>query len=379
MFANGDTVPSPSEPENRPAPPNPASSGRKRSPAKIIAVAALLLLIAGLIWWRTRPPEAQVLEVKAGPVEITLSVVGRVRPEELVDVRSPNAGQIIKFFHDEGDFVAENAPLAVVRAQIQEAQTAAEAARETAARAEVTRARLAYDRTQKLAARGFATNAALEQAAATLKAAEATQSAAAATRAAAAARAQEFTLRAPMASTVLFRPIDSGQVIAPDTLVFQLGAAGAPELRAEADEAYADALKPGMAARAALTGTSKIFPARITEVSPRIDAVTGGRAIRLEPLSNMPLPPGRSVDITIIVANRASAILVPRQAILNASTDPSVYTLTSENTVEERPVKIADWPSTDAIITAGLTTGDRILLTPTDARPASKISPIKPR
>jgi RND family efflux transporter MFP subunit len=177
-----------------------------------------------------------------------------------------------------------------------------------------------------------------------------------------------------MAGIVLVRPIDNGQVIAPDTTLFQLGSGTRVELRAEADEAYADALRPGMAARAALTGSDAVFAARVTEVSPRVDPVTGGRAIRLRPVDDRRLPSGRSVDLTIIVAEREKGIVIPRQAVLNATTAPAVYIVDPEGIVRERRITLADWPSQDAIIDSGLADGDTVILTPADTVPGARVN-----
>ena len=95
-----------------------------------------------------------------------------------------------------------------------------------------------------------------------------------------------------MAGVVLVRPMDNGQVISPETTLFQLGSCDDMELQADVDEAYADALRPGMSARAALSGADAIFVARVTEVSPRVDSTTGGRLIKLSPLVAMNIPPG---------------------------------------------------------------------------------------
>lgn len=342
----------------------------------IVAAALVAVLLVGLIgWWLLRPAEVPIITVKAGRVEIVLSVVGRVRPKQLVDVRARNAGQIVQLLHDEGDMVAAGAPLAIVRSTIEQAQTQVEAAREKSAGAEVTRARLAFGRAQSLANRGFATRASLDEARAALLSAGAALAAASATRRAAAARAGEFTIRAPMAGIVLVRPIDNGQLVSPETTLFQLGSGNAVELRAEADETYADALRPGMAARAALTGSDVMFAARITEVSPRVDPITGGRAIRLQPVDGSQIPAGRSVDVTIIVARRDAGIVIPRKAVINATTAPAVYLIDAGGIVRERPITIADWPSRDAIVDRGLASGDRVVLTPADTAPAARVRP----
>lgn len=336
-----------------------------------LLVSALLLSAIG--WWLLRPPEIAVLAIEPRPVEVALSVVARVRPENLVDVRSPNAGQIIRLLHDDGDVVAAGAPLAIVRSTVEQAQTNASAARERAARAELDRAQLAFNRTRTLADRGFASDAALDEARATLRSAQAGLAAAAADRNASAAQTREFTIRAPMAGIVLVRPIDDGQVISPETTLFQLGSREGIELQADVDEAYADVLRIGMEARAALSGSEEIFAARIMEISPRVDPTTGGRLIKLAPVETTSIPPGRSVDVTIVVARREAGISVPRQAVIDATTAPNVYVVDASGRVTVRSVVIADWPSLNAIIDDGLNSGDRIVLTPSETAPGARV------
>jgi RND family efflux transporter MFP subunit len=348
-------------------------SDPKQRPLFIAAVLLGAVLIAGLVWIFTRPPQIAVLEVKPRSVEVALSVVARVRPNNLVDVRSPNAGQIVRLLHDDGDVVALGAPLAIVRATVEQAQTDAGSARVEAARAEVTRARLTFSRTRTLADRGFASVAALDEARAALKSAEAGFAAAAAERRAASAITGEFTIRAPMAGVVLVRPVDNGQVISPETTLFQLGSRDGVELQADVDEAYADALRPGMSARAALSGSDKIFAARISEVSPRVDPTTGGRLIKLVPPEAMNIPSGRSVDVTIIVARREAGIVVPRQTVIDATTAPKVYVVDQSGIVRGRAIEIADWPSLNAIVESGLAAGDRVVLAPAEVSPSARV------
>ncbi len=346
---------------------------RKQRPFFIGAVLLGVALVIGFVWWLWRAPDVAVVEIQTTNVELALSVVARVRPDNLVEVRSQNGGEIVRLLRDDGDVVALGEPLAVVRSAVEQAQADASSARVAAAQAESRRARLAFNRTRTLADRGFASAAALEEARATLQAAEAGLAAASADRRAAAARTGEFTIRSPMAGVILVRVVDPGQVISPDTALFQIGSRDGVELQADVDEAYADALRPGMAARAALSGSDLIFPARITEVSPRVDPTTGGRLVKLVPDEAMSIPPGRSVDVTIIVERREAGIVVPRQAVIDATTDPRVYVVDQGGMVRDRDIVIADWPSTNAIIDDGLVAGDRVVLTPAEVQPSLRV------
>ncbi|MDP2214113.1 efflux RND transporter periplasmic adaptor subunit [Phenylobacterium sp.] len=352
-------------------------TGRAR--LRLAAIVLLLAAIAAVaLVMSRRPPEVAVLTLRPQATELVLAVVGRVRPLDLVEVRSPNPGQVIELLADDGDQVVKGQPLALIRAAVEEAQTEADAARVRAAQAETAEARLAYQRTETLARQGFAAQAALDQARARLRSAQAAVAAAQATARASAARSREFVVRAPMAGIILVRPIDGGQVVTPTTTLFELGSLDGVEILAEVDEAYADALRPGMVARAAASGAETRFEAVVSEVSPKIDSSTGGRQVKVRPQAAVALAPGRSVDVTIVVEVRDGALVIPRQAVVDATTAPKAYVLDAQDVVVARNIVIARWPSQGAIIEQGLAPGDRVVLTPAGLRPGDKVAPVSP-
>lgn len=348
-------------------------------PALFFAAAVLAVAVAAGVAVSRRPAEIAVLEIRPETVEQALSVVGRARPTQLVQVASPNPGQVIRLFHDDGDQVAAGDPLAMILATVEQAQTEVDVARARAARAEAAEARLNYQRTRTLHERGFAAKAALDAARAALDTAEANVAAASASVRVSAERAREFTIRAPMAGVVLVRPIDNGQVVAAGETLFELGSATGVEIRAEVEEAYADTLRPGQTARAALSGSTVIFPARVTEVSPRVNSSTGGRTVRLAADGAQGLSPGRSVDVTIVVDQRRGAVVVPRSAVLDATAAPRVFVVDANDIVRVRPIIVARWPSVNAIVESGLRAGDRVVLEPGATRPGARIRPVAPK
>ncbi|MDP1873067.1 MAG: efflux RND transporter periplasmic adaptor subunit, partial [Phenylobacterium sp.] len=147
-------------------------TGRGRLRVGVLLLAAVLIVALVAVMNR-RPPEVTVATLSPQATELVLAVVGRVRPLDLVEVRSPNPGQVIELLRDDGDRVAQGEALAVVRAAVEAAQTEADTARVGAAQAQAAQARLAYQRTATLARQGFAAQAALDQARAALRAAEA--------------------------------------------------------------------------------------------------------------------------------------------------------------------------------------------------------------
>lgn len=348
---------------------------RKRKALFAVVLLASIVGIAALALMMARPPAVPTLVVSPESTERVLAVVGRVRPVERVEVKPIYAGQVVRLLKDEGDTVAAGQPLAVIKAVAEQAQTDAELARADAARARAVEARQKLARVTALFDRGFAARAALDQARAELRTSEADVAAAAATARASAERTQEFVVRAPAASIVLARPIDPGQVVATTTTLFELAAGGGGEIEAEVDEAYGDAIRPGMRARISPTGARWQAAATVTEVSPKVDASTGGRLVRLSYDATAGLIPGRSVDVTIVVQSAAPLVLVPRQALVEATVEPKVYVVDRDDRVAVRRVRIVDWPSTAAIVQSGLAAGERLVLTPAKVRPGERIRP----
>jgi len=350
---------------------------RKKRPILLaaMAIAAGLVLVIG--WLFLQPAEVAIVTLAPRAVEIALSVVGRVQSRNTLDVRSQNAGQIVELLRDEGEIVAKGTVLAVIRSDVEAADVSAMSAHEEEARTELARVQLVLSRTETLAATGAVSRAALDDARAAAQTARATLAAATSNRRAASARLGEFTVRAPMAGIVLLRPVDNGQVVTPTTMLFQLGSVDEREIDAEVDEAYADDLRPGMAARVAPSGADTVFTARITEIAPSVDPATGGRSIKLAPATGIGLPPGRTVDVTVIIGVRADALLVPREAIIDAGTNPSIYVVDVGGTVRERSVKLDSWPSLNAIITDGAGAGERIVLSPAKTRPSARVRAVE--
>lgn len=346
-------------------------NSRKSMLIALVLAVALALAVFGVL--AARPDAVRSALVTPQDTERVLAVVGRVRPAERVDVRPLNPGQVVRLLRDEGDQVSAGEPLAAIKSTVERAQTEAELARAAAARARSQEARQALSRTSQLFDRGFASRAALDQARAASRAAEAEANAAAAAARASEERTRESLVTAPMAGVVLSRPIDNGQVVTTTTTLFELGSLTGIEIEAEVDESYAGQVRPGMAARVSASGSREVHSAVVSEVSPKVDASTGGRLVRLTLQAIPGLVPGRSIDVTIVVAPARKLIVVPREAIADATVQPKVYVIGADDVVEARQVRIADWPSINAIVEAGLSGGERIVLDPAQTRPGVRV------
>lgn len=324
-------------------------------------------LLGGILWYlfafgARSPAKVATIELQELPAQLVLAVVGRVRSQAFVDIRSERPGAIAAMMYDEGDLVAAGVVLASVQSDEERAGLSVSRAQLQALEAEVTLAQIKLNRTQTLADKGLLAPAALDEARASLETAKANRKAAQAAIAQAEARVGEYDVRAPMDGIILARLVDPGQVVGTTDIIFQIGSRGAIEIEAEVDEFYADELKVGMPALLAPSGSRDVYDGTLDEIAPRIDPLTGGRIVRLKPSSdNDAFLPGRSVDVNIIVDNIDRALSVPRGAIIRKDGEWRVYIVENGKAVP-REISFIDWPGEAVVVESGLAAGDLVIL-----------------
>lgn len=345
-----------------------------RARAIKILVLAIFALGALAIALRASAPESvDVIRLTAGPAELVLAVVGRVRSANVVHVQPENAGAIVALLHDEGDEVIKGTLLAQIRADQQIAAIAATAAQIKNFEAQLILARTKQRRIQSLAAKGWVTRAVLDEANAATAVADASLEAARANAGQAAATAREFDVYAPMTGVILARPVDAGQVVSVSSILFEMGSAGPVEIEAEIDEVYADRVPIDAKITLSPSGSRTQFTGRISQIAPRVDPATGGRLMRfIANNGDDSLRSGRSVDVTIIVAKRDRALSLPRSSVIKNLGQNQVFVVESGKAVM-RSVELVDWPGANVIITAGVKAGALVVLDPLAVKAGSSV------
>lgn len=328
----------------------------------LLAAALLIVVVAYLNL--SRPDSIPVERVARAPADLVLAVIGRVRSRELVQVRAERPGALVELLVDEGDRVARGQLLARVRAGEERGALETAQAEVSALRAEVTLAAREFERSSSLAEAGWVTRARLDRDRAALAGARARLAAAEARVASQSATFAETLLRSPLDGVVLARPIDVGQIVGAAETVFEIGSIDRIEIEAEVDEIYGDAVRVGQPALVSPAGARGYLAGRVSEVSPRVDARSGARLVRVSPPAGTTYSPGRSIDVNIVVDRLPSAISVPRASIVGRrDTRRSVLVLEGERVVE-RPVVVLDWPGERTIIRSGIRPGDLVVVDP---------------
>ena len=341
-------------------------AARRRRRRMLWWLVLLVLIGAGAAWaainrpWEPKPTLGGVETLTPGPASRVLAINGRVMPTEQVEISSTVSGRIQSVAAAEGERVVRGTPLLVIddtqqraavsqaRLQLDAAQAQrtkaeadlerAEALRDTVSRKALDDARLAVETAQKEVDR---LNSQLDQAQDLLA---------------------EYIVKAPFDGTILSRGADPGQVVSSSTALFLIANLTTLHGEASIDELYASEIRRGLAVTARPAGHAGLIEGEVSYVSPRVDASTGGRLVRvaLPGAGELNLPVGLTVMLNIVVEAREDALTIPRSALV-AGDRPAVYVIEAGKAVL-RTVQYLDWPSDRLMVMDGLSGGETLIV-----------------
>lgn len=353
-------------------------TGRKSKPAAVRrqilwAWAGALLAIVLLYLFFPRSPETETITVTRGEAVRALAVNGRIRARQSIDVRPPVGGTVVELPFDVGDQVPANAVIARIDDGPQRAAISEAAAAVTAQEAVVAQARRDLARYSALGQ--FVTRQRVEQARLAVEQGARELERLRASLVQAREVQQRLVIRAPFGGTILERPVDRGQTVGVESILYRLADLTASEVTVEVDEVYAAELRPGMLGIVEVPARPAPLRAEIVHLEPRVDETTGAREVRLRFLDVLGVAPaGQTVSVNLIVERRAQAISIPRAAILSPTANPRVRVVNADGLVEERLIRLIDWPAPTVIVLQGLEPGERILRDPSAAEPGDRVS-----
>lgn len=303
-----------------------------------------------------RPTVVTVEIATLAPVTRVLAVNGRIAAVRSVDVRSVVSGTLAQLPVAEGDMVEANQTLAQLDAGAQTAAVRQAMAALDAALVTQQQASEVYDRAVVLGdnvartvleADAFALRSAAQEVARLTALLDQAQIV-----------LGTYTIRAPVAGTVLELDAEAGQIVGPSARLLTLADLTELVVEADVDEAYATQIAVDLPAIVQLAGESSTREGHVSFVSNRVDEATGGLAIKIAFDSPVLAPIGLTVATNIIVEQREAALTVPRTALLNGD---GVFVV-SDDVAELRPVTVVDWPAARLIVTEGLEAGEGVIV-----------------
>ncbi len=352
---------------------------------RALAAAAIIVVAIAVIWWHslggngpqaTAQMPAPAVPVTAGTVRaenvpVFLHGIGTVQAYNMVSVKSRVDGQIVKVDFKEGQEVKEGEPLFQIDPRpFQAALEQAQAAKQKD-EAQLAGAKLDLERYAKLLGTGYQTRQSYDQQTALVGQVEAAIKGDQAQIDTAALNLGYADIRSPIDGRLGARLVDKGNLLhATDNTVlvtitelkpiyvsFTLPQENLDEIREYQEKAP-------LAVRAYSGDGSKLLSeGKLTLIDNSIDQSTGTIHLKAR-FDNRDerLWPGEFVSLRVILKVLPEVATVPSQTIEEGPSGRYAYVIKPDDTVERRAVDVASIQDGIAVITKGLTPGERVVV-----------------
>jgi len=325
--------------------------------------------------WTPAPIAVTTETAMPAPVTRVLAVNGRIAALHTVDLRPMISGTLLLVAVTQGQQVAAGQALlrfdtATQDAVLRQAVAALDSALVAQEQADAT-----YARSLALRANVSAAAAAADRRAAQSALQEVARLAALVDQAQ--LQLARHTLRAPIAGTVVVLDAEPGQTADATTILMTLADLETLIVETDVDEAYGSQIATGQAAVLRLSGEAETRTGQVQRIAGRVDAATGGLAVRIGFDAPVSAPLGLTVTANIVVDQRTAALSVPRTALLTDG-DGMAVLLAQDGVARRRPVTVIDWPAARLIVTGGLAPGDVVIVDATGLADGQAIRPDAP-
>ena len=293
--------------------------------------------------------QAIVIQARQQPVSETLSLVGSLAANEMVEIKSETDGTVEKILFDEGQPVKMGDPLF----QLDESKFAAALSE---AEANFKLSRLNYERIQQLFGDKLVSQQESEQASAVFQANQASLDLKK-------RQWRDTRIAAPFAGIVGARVVSPGQVISRNTTLTWLVDVDPVKVEIPVPERFLGQLRIGQALEltvAAFPGES--FKGQIYFIAPQLDPATRTAQIKAR-IANPAhrLKPGMFANLDLTLRLKEQAVVIPESSILSSGDRTIVYVVAADDTAQIRPVKLGIRLAGTVEILSGLQAGERVV------------------
>ena len=360
----------------------PTSPARRRY--ALLGLACLVAVLAAGLWFFKRPAPVAPATVTP-PVQVTTAAVlqqtvplykagvGTVTAAQSVTVKSRIDGQLDQLGFTEGQDVKAGQVLARIDPRALQAQLAQAQAQRAKDQAQLVNARSDLQRYVRL----IGEDAATQQQVDTQKALVAQLSASVQTDEAQIKYAQVqlsfTTINAPISGRVGARLVDPGNIvhatdanglvvinqIDPIAVVFTLPGDAVQDINRVQQASH----QPLVVQAYAREGQELLGTGQLVLVNNQID--TGSGTVQLKARFANPahrLWPGQYLNMRLVLGERAQAITVPAAVVQRSQDGTYAYVVQDDGTARLQPIKVAAIQDGTAIIDAGLSAGQQVVL-----------------
>ncbi|HSD68050.1 MAG TPA: efflux RND transporter periplasmic adaptor subunit [Woeseiaceae bacterium] len=286
-----------------------------------------------------------------------------IRSRYETDLSFQVSGKIARRAVDVGTLVKRGDVLATLDSTDQQLGLDAAKSAVNAAQAELDRAQSEEARYRDLLERGLTTRAAYLTQQTAVKTSQSRVEQATADLRLSEQRLSYTTLRSDHDGVVTEVMAEAGSVVAAGQPVMNVARPSELEAVFDVPDSRIDALRSNSELQIAALGDSDVtISARIREISPSADPITRTYQVRAsipEPPPNLRL--GMTVTVTLPRGEGTSSIRLPATALFQSGSDPAIWVVRSDYTLELRPVMIDRYESDGVLIASGLRAGDRVV------------------
>ncbi len=177
-----------------------------------------------------------------------------------------------------------------------------------------------------------------------------------------------LTMRAPFDGTVTQRHIDPGRLVQPakgagDPALLTIVQADVVRLFVDVPEIDSVLVEPGRKATIRIPSLpGRSIEGQVTRAAWSLDA--GNRTLRTEfdlPNTDGALRPGMFAQVSLAVAEREDALVVPKSTVVQLAGQPTCMVVSDQGIVEARPVQLGLRGTNELEITSGLSTDDSVI------------------
>jgi membrane fusion protein, multidrug efflux system len=353
---------------------------------RAIGIAAFLAVVVMIVIWRlgsgTETPHAAAQTPAAGipvtagtvvsqDVPVFLHGIGTVQAYNMVAVKSRVDGQIVKVDFKEGQDVKAGDPLFQIDPRpFQAALEQAQAAKQKD-EAQLTGAQLDLDRYEKLIGSGWQTRQSYDQQKAQVGQLQAATKGDEALINTAKLNLSYSDIRSPIDGRLGARLVDKGNLVhANDNTVlvtisevkpifvsFTLPQETLDDVRENHNKA------PLVVLAYNGDGTKQLAEGKLTMIDNAVDQATGTIRVKARfDNEEERLWPGAFVSARVILSVRKDAATVPSQTVQQGPNGHYAYVIKPDDTVERRAVDVASIQDGIAVVTKGLSAGERVVV-----------------
>jgi HlyD family secretion protein len=264
--------------------------------------------------------------VERRTIEVAVSSAGIVEPLATVEVKSKASGEVLDLLVATGDKVEQGALMVsidprTVRNRLDQSDAELKAA---LSRREIAQTQIA--RVELLVEAGTLTQSDLEQAQLDLANSEAQVVTSRVSVENARIAVDDTDIRAPIAGTIIFKPVEIGQVISSPTqdfsggtMLMQMADLSAVQIRSLVDETDIGKIRPGMIASVLVAAyPNQPFPGEVIKIEPQ--AVIEQNVTMFAVLISIQNPdgllmPGMNAEVDVSIARADNAMTIPVMAL----------------------------------------------------------------